>query len=55
MIVGGLVAVLGLVITLGTYGAASASEGGGTYLVCWGTIVFGGLQFLRGLLQSRGQ
>ncbi len=50
MVIGGIVFLVGLVLTLGTMAMAS---GGGTYVVAWGAIVFGGLQFLRGLAQSR--
>jgi hypothetical protein len=46
MAIGGSVCALGIVITAGTYMAAS---GGGAYVVTWGAIIFGGFQFLRGL------
>lgn len=46
MLIGGIVAAIGLVITIGSYAAAT---GGGTYVVTWGAIVFGGLQFFRGV------
>ena len=47
MFVGGLWCVGGIVVTALTYSAAS---GGGSYVVAWGAIVFGGIQFCRGLL-----
>jgi len=48
MLYGGIVCVAGIVITGVTYLAASG-PGGGTYLVAWGAILFGGLRFFRGL------
>lgn len=47
ILVGGLFFVGGLVITLITY--SNASHGGGRYVVTWGAIIFGGIQFFRGL------
>ena len=47
MITGGIWCAGGLLITIATYTAAS---GGGTYIVAWGAILFGGLQFIRGLM-----
>jgi len=32
-----------------------ASETGGGYLIFWGAIVFGGWQFLKGLVQMAGE
>lgn len=52
MLVGGIWLVLGIVVTAGTY--AAASNGGGTYVVTWGAIVFGGIQFLKGVFQFIG-
>jgi hypothetical protein len=51
MIVGGIWCVGGTAVTIGTYTAAS---GGGTYVVAWGAIIFGGYQFLKGLGQYTG-
>jgi len=39
----------GIVVTVATYQAAS---GGGTYVVAWGAIAFGGLEFLYGLFKT---
>lgn len=50
IIVGALWCVGGIVVTAVTYSAAS--EGGGTYLICWGPVIFGGFQFLRGLFRA---
>jgi predicted RNA-binding Zn-ribbon protein involved in translation (DUF1610 family) len=41
----------GLAVTIVTY--SLASEGGGHYVMAWGAIVFGGIQMLRGLFNSR--
>ena len=49
MIYGALWAVGGTVLTLWTY--SSASSGGGRYVVAWGAIIFGAIQFFRGLSQ----
>lgn len=46
--IGGAVSLIGLVITIGTLQAA---QDGGHSIIAWGAIVFGGLQFLRGLAQ----
>ena len=45
---GALWAVGGTVVTAATYGAAS---GGGHYVVAWGAIAFGAIQFFQGLAQ----
>ncbi|MFW6169074.1 MAG: hypothetical protein ACODAD_01200 [Planctomycetota bacterium] len=50
MMYGALWCIVGTVVTVVTYSAA-ASGGGGTYVVAWGAIVFGAIQFLRGLTQ----
>ncbi len=46
MIYGTLWVIGGTVVTAATYQAASE---GGTYLIAWGAILFGGIDFLRGL------
>jgi hypothetical protein len=51
MICGALLCVGGVAATVGTYQAAVA-RGGGIYLVARGPILFGGVQFVRGLIQS---
>jgi hypothetical protein len=48
MLYGALWCIGGIVVTAVTYSAASS---GGTYIVAWGAILFGGLQFLQGLYQ----
>jgi hypothetical protein len=47
MWVGGAWCAGGVAVTAYTYTAAS---GGGTYVVAWGAIIFGGWQFVRGLI-----
>lgn len=47
MAVGGIVCLVGILITAGTYNAASD---GGHFVVAWGAIVFGAIQFFRGLI-----
>lgn len=50
MAIGGIVCLIGIVITVFSFMAAS---GGGTYVVAWGAIVFGAIQFIRGASQSQ--
>jgi len=45
---GALWCIGGLVVTAATYSAAS---NGGHYVVAWGAVVFGAIQFLQGLFQ----
>jgi len=52
MIFGALWFLGGTIVTVVTLQAAS---GGGRYVVAWGAIVFGGIQFIRGLIQVNGQ
>jgi hypothetical protein len=47
MAIGGAVALVGLIITVVTYRAAS---GGGHYVVAWGPAIFGLIAFVRGLV-----
>ena len=49
MLYGALWCIGGIVVTAATYSAAS---NGGTYVVAWGAIVFGAIQFFRGLVQA---
>jgi|GEM_PF-2186868 len=48
MLVGGLWLIGGLLVTALTY---SASSGGGTYVVTYGAIIIGAVQFIGGLFQ----
>lgn len=49
MAVGGVICVIGLVVSIGSYQAAASSPSGGSYVVAWGAVIFGGFQFLKGL------
>jgi hypothetical protein len=49
MVLGAIIATVGLLITLGTYGAASSSPDGGRVVIAWGAIVAGALIFISGL------
>ena len=55
MLTGGGMFALGLAITIGTLVAASASEGGGHYVVTYGLILAGGGNFLYGLVGWLGE
>ncbi|HOX08888.1 MAG TPA: hypothetical protein PK280_21010 [Planctomycetota bacterium] len=50
LIVGGLWCGGGTLVTILTFAMASGG-GGGTYVVAWGAILFGGIQMIRGLFQ----
>jgi hypothetical protein len=54
MAIGAVVAIIGIVVTFGTYSAAANSSGGGSYVVAWGAIVFGGWRFIRGMMLLGG-
>lgn len=49
MLFGALWCVGGLIVTAVTYSSAS---GGGTYVVAWGAIIFGAIQFFKGVANS---
>ena len=49
MLVGGLWCAGGTVVTVATY--SMVASGGGTYFVAWGAVLFGGVQFPKGLFQ----
>jgi hypothetical protein len=48
MLFGALWCFGGIVVTAMTYQAAS---NGGHYIIAWGAVLFGAIQFLRGLFQ----
>jgi hypothetical protein len=54
MIYGALWCVGGIVVTALSYQAA-ARAGGGRYVLAWGAILLGGIQFVRGMVQSLGR
>ena len=51
MLYGALWCVGGLLVTILTYSAVSD---GGTYVVAWGAVIFGAIQFFKGLFQRLG-
>jgi hypothetical protein len=51
MAVGGVIGMVGIVVTVCTYSAAST--GGDRYVIAWGAIIFGGLLLMRGLRDYR--
>lgn len=51
MLIGGAAAAIGGIITLATYSAATSSPEGGSYVVLYGAIGFGALNFLIGAFQ----
>jgi hypothetical protein len=54
MLIGALFCAGGTAVTVLTYQAAASSPGGGRYLLAWGAILFGAIQFFRGLFQMSG-
>jgi phage FluMu protein Com len=48
IVIGGLICVVGTVVTVGTFLCAAND---GSFLIAWGAIVFGGIQFFKGLGQ----
>lgn len=52
MLYGLLWCVGGAIVTAVTYQMAASSPSGGRYVVAWGAIVFGAIQFLRGAAQA---
>jgi hypothetical protein len=50
MAVGAAICIGGTAITVFTYEAATTGPGGGTYIISWGAILFGGIRFLKGLI-----
>lgn len=54
MLFGALWCIGGILVTAWTYGVAASRSSGGHYIVAWGAIVFGAIQFFRGLAQSSG-
>jgi hypothetical protein len=54
MLYGALWCIGGIVVTALSFQAA-ANAGGGKYVLAWGAILFGGIQFFRGMIQSLGR
>jgi len=53
MMIGGAICVVGLLVTIATFAAAANSSGGGKFIIAWGAVVFGAIQFFRGLSQAQ--
>jgi hypothetical protein len=53
MLYGALWCIGGIVVTALSYQAAA--NAGGKYVLAWGAILFGGIQFFRGMIQSLGR
>jgi hypothetical protein len=49
MLVGAIWCIGGIVVTVMSYNAAASSPGGGRYVVAYGAIIYGALQFFRGM------
>jgi hypothetical protein len=47
--IGGGVCLVGIIVTAATY--AAAADSGGHYVVAWGAVLFGGIQFCKGVFQ----
>jgi len=50
ILVGAIWCIAGIAVTAGTYSAVA--DTGGTYFIWYGPVIFGGLQFLRGLFRA---
>lgn len=53
MLYGGLWFMGGVAVTAFSY--LAAGPGGGRYVLAWGAILFGAIQFIRGAVQSSGR
>lgn len=49
MLYGFIWALGGTIVTVATYQRAASSSAGGTYIIAWGAILFGIIDFFRGL------
>ena len=49
VLIGGVILLIGVVVTTGNYSAISHT--GGPYLIAWGAILFGGIWLVKGLSQ----
>jgi hypothetical protein len=55
MFYGALWCIGGCAVTFFSYQQAAAGGGGGRYVIAYGAIIAGALQFLQGISQSRGR
>jgi hypothetical protein len=53
LIIGLVIAGIGLAISLGSYVAAASSSGGGSYLLLWGLVIVGLVRAFRGFSMMR--
>lgn len=51
-LLGGVICLVGIVVTVATYLSAT-ERGGGAYVIAWGAILFGGFRFIRGLTGAK--
>jgi hypothetical protein len=49
MVFGGIMFLVGLLITVSSYSAAESGNGSQRHLVAWGAMIFGGFRFAYGL------
>jgi hypothetical protein len=50
ILIGAGIFLVGLIITGATYGSASSSRAGGTYIVAYGPMIFGVIGMIRGAI-----
>jgi hypothetical protein len=51
MVFGGIMFLVGLVITVGSFTAATDGNGTQRYVVAWGAMIFGGIRFIYGAVK----
>lgn len=51
MAIGGGLCILGIVVTVVTYNSAASGGNGGKYFIAYGPVIFGGILFVKGLIQ----
>ena len=54
IVTGGIFLGLGLILTVATFGAAASSPTGGTYIIAYGPMIYGGITLLRGVAGRNG-
>lgn len=48
--IGGLICIVGLVVTAVSYSIAAEGGGGGKYVIAWGAVIFGAIRLIRGIV-----
>lgn len=48
--IGGLICIVGIVVTVVSYAMAAEGAGGGRYVVAWGAVIFGAIRLIRGIV-----